>query len=280
MLEGRMVRWTGWSHPGRFRKQNEDAFVALTFDAREVAYLGREGEARLDQRDFVFAVSDGMGGAKAGEFASKIAVQKITELMPGSFRLGAAGLHEGRTDFLEELVDRIHREMIWQSQFYEECRGMGATLSLCWISPAGGTFSHVGDSRIYFLPKDGGIRQITEDHTHVGWLVRTGQITASEARFHPKKHLLQRALGGKERHVEAQVGTIKLEPGDRLILCTDGLNEGISDRVMESLVREPGQRLAHLIASDRLIQESMENSGRDNLTAVVIEVDDPGEEAS
>lgn len=279
MIEGCSISWTGWSHPGRFRRNNEDAFLALTFDLKEVAYLGKKGSLRLDQKDFVFAVSDGMGGAKAGEFASKIAVRKITDLMPQSFRLGAAGISRGNTDFLAELVDRIHAEMLRQGRFYEECRGMGATLSLCWITPEGATFAHVGDSRIYFLPVDGGIRQVTEDHTHVGWLVRSGQITAAEARFHPQRNLLQRALGGKEKSVEAQVGSIKLEPGDRLILCTDGVNEGVSDRVIEGLVREPGPRWRDMPPADRLVRESMENSGRDNLTALVVEIGSPDQDA-
>jgi len=272
MIEGCRISWTGWSHPGRFRRNNEDAFLAVTFNDREIAYLGKQGELTLDNHDFVFAVSDGMGGAKAGEFASKIAVQKITELMPKSFRLGAAGLSRGDTDFLGELVDRIHAEMRRQGESYEECRGMGATLSLCWLTPEGASFAHVGDSRIYFLPAAGGIRQVTEDHTYVGWLVRSGQISPSQARFHPQRNLLQRALGGKDNSVEAQIGTIKLEPGDRLLLCTDGVTEGVSDRVMEGLIREPAERWVDMPPSDRVVQESMENCGRDNLTALVVEL--------
>ena len=97
------LSWHGRTDVGRFRKNNEDAFLALTFDAREVRYLGKDGSAPMDGDDFIFAVSDGMGGAKAGEFASKIAVDKITDLLPKTFSLAAMGIDRGCAQILVEL---------------------------------------------------------------------------------------------------------------------------------------------------------------------------------
>lgn len=266
------VTWTGVTHPGRFRQNNEDAFLALTFNAEELQYLGKTGTAGLDRGDFVFAVSDGMGGANAGEFASRIAVQKITELLPKTFKLAAYGMQRGFSEILPELFQRIHKEMTQMSAYYEECRGMGATLSLGWISPGWMHFCHIGDSRIYYLPKDGGRRQITEDHTHVGWLQRKGKINEREARNHPERNILQQVLGGKCLKIDPQVGSVGFERGDRFVFCSDGINDGVWDRRIEELMRNPPPRFAELDPANRLVKDSMEESGRDNLTAVVVEI--------
>lgn len=267
------LSWSGLTHPGRFRKNNEDAFLALTFNMEGLQYLGKTGMARMDRGDFVFAVSDGMGGANAGEFASRIAVQKITDLLPRSFKLSAFGMPTGSTDILYELFQRIHSEMTQMSSFYEECRGMGATLSLGWMTPGWFHYCHIGDSRIYYLPKAGGIKQLTIDHTHVGWLVREGKINEREARFHPSRNMLQQVLGGKCRNIEPQIGSVGIESGDRFVFCSDGVTDGIWARRVEDLVRNPAKRYADLEPANRLVQDAMEESGRDNITAVVVEVE-------
>ncbi|EDY80819.1 protein phosphatase 2C, putative [Verrucomicrobiia bacterium DG1235] len=264
------VSWSGLTHPGRFRKNNEDAFLALTFNAEGLQYLGKTGLAPMDGGDFVFAVSDGMGGANAGEFASRIAVQKIAELLPSSFKLGAYGMKRGFSDILTELFQRIHKEMTQMSIYYEECRGMGATLSLGWLSPGWMHFCHIGDSRIYYLPKDRGMKQLTDDHTHVGWLFRTGKINEREARNHAERNHLQQVLGGKCLKIDPQIGSVGVEPGDRFVFCSDGINDGIWDRRVEELVRQPPVRFADFEPANRLVQDSLEESGRDNLTAIVV----------
>lgn len=271
-LEELVVNWTGLTHPGRFRQNNEDAFLALTFNMEGLQYLGKSGAEKLDKGDFVFAVSDGMGGANAGEFASRIAVQKIAELLPKSFKLAAYGMQRGFSDILVELFQRIHKEMTQMSAYYEECRGMGATLSLGWISPGWLHFCHIGDSRIYYLPKDGGRKQITDDHTHAGWMYRSGKINEREARNHPERNILQQVLGGKCLKIEPQVGSVGIESGDRLVFCTDGIVDGVWDRRIEELLRNPPPRFKDLSPADRLVQDALEESGRDNLTAVVVEI--------
>src|SRR6266567_3504571 len=140
--------WSGMTHRGRVRANNEDTFLALNFDGHQLRYLGKIGEAPLKAADFVFAVSDGIGGAKSGEFASRIAVDKIAELMPRSFRLAASGMQTGFNDIFSEMFASIHYELLKLGQSYEECAGMGATLSVCWFTPGWMYFSHIGDSRI------------------------------------------------------------------------------------------------------------------------------------
>jgi protein phosphatase len=266
------VSWNGLTDVGRFRTNNEDAFLALNFDAQEVRYLGKDGSASMDGDDFIFAVSDGMGGANAGEFASKIAVDKITELLPKTFHLGAIGLDRGCGQILSELFSRIHKEMVQMGSYYEECRGMGATLSLCWLTPSVMHFGHVGDSRIYYLPKEGEFTQITEDHTHVGYLVRQGKITEYEARTRRDRNILDQALGGNVQRIDPQIGSVVYSPGDRFVLCTDGVTDGISNRRIHSLVDFPPASLEPLNPAERLVIDAKQESGRDNITALVLQL--------
>ncbi len=270
----RILRWSGLSDRGHVRKNNEDSFLGLRFDGREVQYLGKIGETSLDAADCVFAVSDGMGGELAGEFASKISVEKITRLLPRSFRQSARGLEAGFADVLEELFDQIHRALTFLGNSYDECSGMGATLSLCWFTPEWLYWAHIGDSRIYYLPAgETGLRQLSKDDSHVGWLLRTGQINEYEARRHPRKNAIGKALGAGHQFVDPQVGSVACEPGDRFLLCTDGLVEGLFDAQLAEFLRTPEPALAELPPAHRLVQESLSRAGRDNTTALVIEVE-------
>ena len=267
------LKWSGWTDRGKIRKNNEDSFLGLRFDAREVHRLGKFGEANLAATDFAFAVSDGMGGALAGEYASQIAVDKITRLLPRSFQQTATGMATGFADVLSELFDQIHRALVYLGTSYEECSGMETTLSLCWFTPGWMYFGHIGDSRIYYLPARGGIRQLSQDDTHVGWLFRNGKINEREARSHPRRNVLQKSLGGGNQFVDPQVGAVGCEPGDLFLICSDGLTDGLYDHHLLDLLRTSGSESAlDAGPARRLVTESVANSGRDNTTALVIEV--------
>ena len=262
-----LLKWSGCSDTGKVRQNNEDAFLALQFDAREIFRLGKFGDASIEKRDFAFAVCDGMGGAHAGEFASRIAVERITTLLPRAFMQSASGLNAGFSDVLTELFSQIHRALVFVGGSYEETEGMQTTMSLCWFTPGWMYFGHIGDSRIYHLPrKKKEIMQFTHDDTHVGWLFRNGQINEREARTHPRRNVLQRALGGANQFVEPQVGAVAFERGDIFLLCTDGLVDGLYDRQLVELLRSKN------ISASTLVEASLANSGRDNTTALVVQV--------
>ena len=268
----RRLHWFGQTDRGRIRKNNEDSFLALQFDARETHFLGKIGDASLGHYDYVFAVSDGMGGEKAGEFASRITVETITRLLPRSYRQAAVGLQPGFEDVLTELFDQVHRALMHYGGSYSECAGMGATLSLCWFAPTRMYFAHIGDSRVYHLPADGGIQQISHDDTHVGWLYRNAKINEREARTHPRRNVLQRALGADHQFVQPQVGAVDLQPGDRFLLCSDGLVEGLFDAQIHEMIREAAPAAPELNIAQRLIHAALGAHTRDNITAVVIEI--------
>ncbi|HWN94239.1 MAG TPA: protein phosphatase 2C domain-containing protein [Methylomirabilota bacterium] len=265
------LKWFGWTDRGKVRPHNEDSFLGLQFDAAEVHRLGKHGEGSLQHNDYAFAVSDGMGGALAGEFASRIAVEKITTLLPRSYKLSAHGLAAGVDDVLAELFDQIHKALVYVGNSYEECRGMETTLSLCWFTPNWMYFGHIGDTRIYYLParEPGTIKQLTQDDTHVAWLLRQGHIKEWEARTHPRRNVLQKSLGGGNQFVDPQVGGVACEPGDIFLLCTDGLTEGIFSNHLVELLRSPNP-VASENPAQSLVETAVHNDGRDNTTALII----------
>lgn len=265
------LQWFGWTDRGKVRANNEDAFLGLQFDAQEVHRLGKFGEASTQSSDFAFAVSDGMGGAMAGEYASRIAVEKITTLLPRSFRRPAAGLDADFDTALTKLFREIHRALVYVGNSYEECAGMETTLSVGWFTPGRLYFGHVGDSRIYHLPaRSGAIRQISQDDTHVGWLVRNGKLNEREARAHPRRNVLQKALGGGNQFMDPQVGMVPYASGDAFLLCSDGLTEGLSNDRLAELLKPAAAGTAAENPAHNLVLASLANDGRDNTTALVI----------
>ncbi|MEZ6134932.1 MAG: protein phosphatase 2C domain-containing protein [Pirellulaceae bacterium] len=263
------VRWSGKTDRGRFRANNEDAFLALLLDRRGIRYLGKTGEASLEDADFIFAVSDGMGGERSGEFASRIAIEKITLQLPSQFGLGEERFSAYSDEILLALFSSIHQDMLRLGRFDPNCRDMGATLTLAWFRRGRVYFGHIGDSRLYHLPRSGPMLQITEDHSHVGWLRRTGQINEREARFHPRKNVLTQALGAGHRYLNPQLGVLDYEPGDQFALCTDGVTDGLWDRAINDLLCETSDDDQRSPA-EQLVLAAVSESGRDNATAVVV----------
>jgi protein phosphatase len=151
---------------------------------------------------------------------------------------------------------------------------MGATLSLAWFTPGWCYFGHLGDSRIYHLPAAGGIKQVTHDHTYVGWLRREGKLNEREARAHPGKNSLNQALGAQHQFVEPQIGAVGCQAGDRFLICSDGLIDGLWDARLEDVIRQGRPGPDGETVAQRLVREAVEASGRDNATAVVIEIGD------
>ena len=173
---------------------------------------------------------------------------------------------------LEELCEQIHRALTFLGGSYEECSGMGATLSLCWFTPAWMYWAHLGDSRIYYLPaRAAELRQVSHDDSHVGWLLRTGQINEREARRHPRRNAISKALGAGHQFVDPQIGSVAYEAGDTFLLCTDGVVEGLYSEQILQLLRAPDAAEAALNPAQRLVQSALAKAGRDNTTALVVE---------
>jgi protein phosphatase len=237
----RIGRVAALSDTGRRRLKNEDAWVA---------------------REPVFAVADGMGGAQAGEVASRLAAQVIEE------RIGAARGAAALSDVIREANERVFRQALADPG----ATGMGTTITAAIVDEAAGTIAvgHVGDSRGYRL-RDGELVQLTADHSLVAELIRSGRLTAEEALQHPHRSVITRALG-TEPTVEVDTLALDAEPGDIYILCSDGLTTMVSDEAIHSVLLATSDDLEG--AGKKLIAAANAAGGDDNITVVLFEIVD------
>ncbi len=270
--------WSALTHPGNFRSNNEDRFLLMLAGEQGVRYLGKNGNASSGDGDLLFAVADGMGGERSGELAGKIAIEQITRMIPSTDLLNDQHLIESSPQILKTLFQSIHKELERLGSYDSECTNMGSTLSLVWVHRSVVMFAHLGDTRIYHVTAPSlenarayEMRQITEDHTFVGWLRRTGQINERQARFHPRKNVLSRALGAGHQFVEPQCGALVMKSGDRLLLCSDGVIDGLWDHALLDLIVYPDSVQTMMNPAQRIVLSAVAESGRDNATAIVIE---------
>ncbi len=211
----------------------------------------------------LYAVADGMGGHRGGEVASELALETIESL----FR-------EGATTLVEQ-VREANRAVFARSQADRAVSGMGTTLTAAHVEGGAVRLAHVGDSRAYLL-RSGALRQLTDDHTLVNRMVKTGEITESEAEVHPHRNVLTRSLGTEaEVHVDEE--QVPLMDGDRVLLCSDGLFGMVTeDQIQAILEAEPApQRVA-----DRLIKAANRAGGVDNITVIVLDAHDGVDDAT
>src|SRR5436190_601217 len=229
------------SDTGRARRANEDAFFAHAP---------------------VFAVADGMGGAQAGEVASRTVVDCLRRGLPDG------GSPEERLAALaEEANGLIHRKAAED----EQRAGMGTTLTAAYVDEDAVSFGHVGDSRAYLF-RDAKLQQLTNDHSLVGEMVRRGKLTAEQAEEHPQRSIITRALG-PEPAVEVDHMTTYARDGDVFLLCSDGLTSMVADEQIErTLVDAPDLRAA----GQALIDAANAAGGRDNITVILFRVRDVG----
>jgi PPM family protein phosphatase len=261
----------GATDRGRVRPTNEDHFlIADLVKAMPVRQTSlEEPRARFaEQRGHLFLVADGMGGHRAGEHASALAVTLIEQFALNTFRwfmpLTAMDADDVATDF-QQAVERADATIVEAATRHAELRGMGTTLTLAYHDGAELLVIHVGDSRAYLL-RHGSLRQITQDHTIVAEMVRRGELDTAEARRHRLRHVITNVVGGFQPGVHADAHSLDVRAGDELLLCSDGLTEMLShDEITQALRSEP-----HVEAAcTRLISLANERGGKDNITAIV-----------
>jgi serine/threonine protein phosphatase PrpC len=224
---------------------------------------GRQRSANEDSlfaRAPLFAVADGMGGARAGEIASKLAVEMLQDGMP------AEGTAEER---LASLVRQANQRIHSRSQADEREVGMGTTMTVAYVGDDEVVFAHVGDSRAY-LVRDSELERLTHDHSLVDEMLRRGKITEEEAAEHPQRSVITRALG-PEAAVEVDTFTVSARAGDMFLLCSDGLSSMIKEAEIAEILRDAGSLKD---AARRLIDAANNAGGRDNITVVLFRLEE------
>lgn len=234
----------GVTDRGAVRQQNQDAYAARVLEDGRVIAL----------------VCDGMGGARAGNVASTMAVERFMEEF---FKPGQDGPVEERIGHAASVANQ---EIFARSIHDEACTGMGTTLVAVLAGEQAAVLLNEGDSRAYHIAQ-GQIRRITRDHSLVEDLVQRGELTREEARVHPHRNLITRALGS-EPELRADYFRQPLEPGDLLLLCSDGLSNMLTDQeLLEETARNDGLEAC----CQRLLQRALERGAPDNVTAVLIQ---------
>ncbi len=227
---------------------------------------GRQRQANEDSyyaKAPLFAVADGMGGAQAGEVASRIAA--------GAFERGPRNVDATAEGQLEEIAQKANREIHRLAQEDSSRAGMGTTLTAAMLRDDEVAFGHVGDSRAYLL-RDGQLKRLTKDHSLVEELRRQGRLTEEQAEEHPQRSIITRALG-PEPSVNVDTMTFPARDGDVFLLCSDGLTTMVSDEEIRGILVNSKKLRA---AVNRLVEAANRGGGRDNITAVAFRVTDAG----
>jgi protein phosphatase len=265
------VRAFGRTDRGRVRDSNEDQFLVAelsrTLRVRQTS-LPQPPQQRSRSRGHVLLVADGMGGHAGGEVASALTVESIeafvVELLRRFSNLQADDEHGVLKD-LRDAVRWADARIFEEVDHHPELAGMGATLTMAFVSGRRLFVIHAGDSRCYLF-RGGALERLTQDHTVAAELARRGHISPEEALRHPYRHVVTNVLGGAQAGVKVEVRRADLEAGDAVLVCSDGLSDMLGDgRIAAILAEEPDPEAA----CARLIEGANEAGGKDNVTAVI-----------
>jgi PPM family protein phosphatase len=227
----------GVTDTGRRRRRNEDAFVC---------------EPPL------FAIADGMGGAQAGEVASRLAAAALKE----------SGAATGGEQRIADLIQEANRRVYDRSNTDPNTSGMGTTITVALVEDGDVAFGHVGDSRAYLI-RHGRMEQITEDHSLVNELMKSGKLSPEEAEAHPQRSVITRALG-TDPDVDVDTFTIAAQTGDVFLLCSDGLTDMLDEQAILDLVERNRKDID--VALKALVRAANRSGGEDNITIVAFEI--------
>jgi PPM family protein phosphatase len=227
------------THAGRKRRRNEDAFV---------------------ERPPLFAVADGMGGAQAGEVASRLAAAALEDDADGA---------TGPEERVVALIEEANRRVFQRANEDEAASGMGTTMTVALVDGDQVTIGHVGDSRAYRF-RAGELEQLTDDHSLVAELVRSGRLTPEEADTHPQRSVITRAVG-TDPDIDVDRFTVEAAPGDVYLICSDGLSDMLDERQIRDVFSEHSDDLE--AAAKALVGAANRVGGDDNITVVVFQID-------
>ena len=263
---------SGLTHPGRVRANNEDHFLVTKATRRletmQASLPAGDVPERADEINYVMVVADGMGGHAAGEVASRLAISALVglalQIPDWIFWVDEEHVPEieRRT---REAIQQVGSMLIERGREEDALRGMGSTLTAARSCGRDLLIVHVGDSRAYLF-RAGRLERLTRDHTYAQLLVDAGELSPGEANLSRYRHVLTNALGGSEEEVHVDMDLLRLEDGDRLMLCSDGLTDGVDD---DTIAAALGAAQPSADVAQKLLQCALDAGGRDNITVIV-----------
>ena len=260
------------SHPGKVRNRNEDHYMVSRVSRHMEVLMDNlpAGEIPHDvgETGYCMVVADGMGGMNAGDVASMMAISTGVRLADKSVKWGFKINEKEARELLNRMsmyFQEIDRRLTVKSEADRRLFGMGTTLTLAYSVGAHLFLIHVGDSRAY-LWRRGEMKQLTRDHTVAQALADAGQIKPEDVRTHARRNTLTNYLGGHRGKIQADVRWTRLEDGDRLLLCSDGLNDMVED---DEILQILNRRECAQATVEALLQAALDAGGKDNVTVVV-----------
>jgi serine/threonine protein phosphatase PrpC len=260
------------SHKGMVRPNNEDHYLVARFDRAMQLLMTNLPPGQVPHRSaetaYGMVVADGLGGAAAGEVASRTAITALVDLVlrtPDWIMRPDGDLIEEVKERMDRRFRQISQELVEQARADPGLTGMGTTMTLACSLGADMVVAHVGDSRAYIL-RQGRLVRLTRDHTLAQALADSGAIERDDEAAHRMRHVLTNVIGAKADSVKAELHRVRLADGDQVLLCTDGLTEMATDAAVADVLRKGGSAAE---ACDALIDLALAGGGRDNVTAVL-----------
>jgi len=262
------LEWSARSHSGSRKERNDDSWLAFASSPDGAEILNPTGDHSLARHDLVFAISDGMGGANAGDLASSLLLKKMSEIIPETFKIAAKGFFPDCLDHLNGAMQSVHEHINQAAS--GESSGMAATVALAWFTLENLYVANAGDSRIYRC-RDGVLEQLSRDHSLAWSDWKRGVISEIEYRNHPRRAALFQVIGGGHTSVCPHYAAFDYRSGDRFLICSDGLIDGIWERQIRIALSESADPQS---ASETMLNRALANSGIDDITLLVIHVSD------
>lgn len=265
------LRITSLTHKGMERDHNEDNHIFNPdLSKNEWNFYEYCVVEELSDRGALLVVADGMGGLNAGEVASQLAVEAIKQYFDKNLTSGVTQNSASVQSFLAGSIASAHAAIVGYQANHKEAEGMGTTVVIAWIIGNHLFTSWCGDSRCYKYHADTGLQQVSRDHSYVQELVDKGVITREQAFYHPQTNIITQSLGDESNRPKPGFASVEIVAGDRLLLCSDGLNSMIQDLSIREIIQSNPEIQS---CAESLIESANRAGGSDNITVMICDVE-------
>jgi len=263
------IHWSARTQSGSRKPDNDDAWLIFSAGKDGRQRMSQDGSFQLGDDDLVLAISDGMGGGQAGDLASRLILSMLSTLIPQFHKEEQEGLSPSYKECLHNAIEKVHESINRHGEQDPTLRGMGATLTLAWLTENMLHYAHVGDSRLYHH-RYGETEQITEDHTFAWRQLHRGELTEYAFRYHPRRSILYQVIGAGHHNLRVDYGTIPFQTGDKFLLCSDGIIDGAWQKNIHATLNEKTDSTSE--PAESLVSRAITNDGTDDTTLILFHV--------